>query len=191
MGTPETEDSADAEIGRRVQGLRQARGLTLAALADASGVSKAMLSRVERDQSSPTAGLLGRVAAGLGVTLAELLVGGGPPLRRVHPRAEQPVWRDPAAGWRRRQVAPFDPATGVQLVEVELPRRTRVDYPPWQGAPYAQRLWLVEGRLQVQWGEERFQLAAGDALDLAVDRPLSFASAGDAGCRYLLVIAAG
>ena len=107
-----------------------------------------------------------------------------------HRRQAQPQWRDPVQAWRRRQVAPFDPATGVQLVEVDLPRRTRVDYPPWQGGRYAQRLWLLEGRLRVGWGDETFELESGDALDLEVDRALSFQSAGDAGCRYLLVIAA-
>lgn len=179
----------DATIGARLLALRQARSLSLADLAVASGVSKAMISRVERAESSATAALLGRLAAGLGVALSELLAPAAPAPQRLHARASQPLWRDPALGYRRRQVAPSDAATGVELVEVELPRRTRVDYPPWQGRPYAQRLWLLDGRLTVHYGDERFDIAAGDCLDLAVDRALAFQSAADAGCRYLLVIA--
>jgi len=179
----------DAAIGQRVQALRQARGLSLAALAQASGVSKAMLSRVENAQSSATAALLGRVAAGLGVPLSQLLLAPAPAPQRLHRRTEQPLWRDPDLGYRRRQVAAADAATGVELVEVELPRRTRVSYPRWQGRPYAQRLWLLEGQLQVDWGDERFDLVAGDCLDLVVDRELVFKCGTDAGCRYLLVIA--
>lgn len=185
------EPDLDAAIGQRLQALRQARGLSLGALAQASGVSKAMISRVERAQSSATAALLGRLAAGLGTTLSELLVGPPPPPLRLRARAAQPTWRDPELGYRRRQVAPADADTGVELVEVELPRRTTVSYPRWQGRPYAERLWLLEGRLQVTWGDEVFELSAGDSLDLAVDRALSFRSQGDAGCRYLLVVAAG
>lgn len=184
------DDDLDRRIGGRVMACRKARGLSLAALAEASGVSKAMLSRVERAESSATAALLGRVAAGLGVSLSELLVEPAPARERLHRHAAQPTWRDPAQGWRRRQVAPFEPAIGVQLVEVELPRRTRVDYPPWQGSPYAERLWLLDGRLRITWGAEVFELEPGDALDLVVDRELAFHNPGDAACRYLLVIAA-
>lgn len=180
----------DAAIGQRLQALRQARGLSLAGLAEASGVSKAMISRVERAQSSATAALLGRLASGLGTTLSELLVGPAPPPSRLRRRDSQPTWRDPGLGYRRRQVAPADTGTGVELVEVELPRRTTVSYPRWQGRPYAERLWLLDGRLQVDWGGEVFELAPGDSLDLSVDRALAFRSLGDAGCRYLLVVAA-
>ena len=179
----------DAHIAARVQALRQAQGLSLAALADRSGVSKAMISRVERAESSATATLLGRLAAGLGVTLAELLVPPEPMPPRVRPRAAQAQWRDPEVGYLRRQVSPRD-ASGVELVEVHLPRAAEVRYPPWSGTPYAQRLWLLEGGLQVDYGDETHRLAEGDCLSLAVDRPLRFKALGRGGCRYLLVIAA-
>lgn len=174
----------DAEIGRRLQALRQQRGLSLAALAEASGVSKAMISRVERAQSSATAALLGRLAAGLGVPLSAL-VAPPPAPERLHRRGAQPVWQAPGERWWRRRVAPPD-ATGVELVEVELPRRTRVAYPPWQGGAYPERVWLLQGRLQVDWGDERFALDEGDCLDIAVDRAIVFST--EAGCRYLLVV---
>lgn len=187
---PGPDSPLDRAIGLRVQRLRQAQGLSLAALAARSGVSKAMISRVERAQNSATAALLGRLAAGLGVPLAALLVDDETqpgPLRRL---AEQPVWRDPAQGYLRRQVAPHDPATGVELVEVLLPRGAAVAYPPWQGRPYAQRLWLLEGALDVRHGEHTHHLAAGDCLDFAVDRAIEFQAQGPRGCRYLLVMAA-
>lgn len=178
----------DAHIAGRVQALRGAQGLSLAALAARSGVSKAMISRVERSQSSATATLLGRLAAGLGVPLAELLVPPESVVPRLRRRADQPQWRDPEAGYLRRQVSPRD-ASGVELVEVQLPRGAQVAYPPWSGAPYAQRLWLLDGDLQVDHGDDVHQLAVGDCLSLAVDRPLRFKARGPRGCRYLLVIA--
>lgn len=179
----------EALIAERLLALRLARAMSLGALATASGVSKAMISRVERGQSSPTAVLLGRLAAALGVTLAELLAPLPEPAERLHRRAAQPRWRDPGAGYLRRQVAPLDAGgTGVELVEIELPRGTRIAYPRWHGAPYPQRLWLLQGALQVDWGGEIFELAEGDCLDFAVDRDLVFAAQGARGCRYLLVI---
>lgn len=186
--TGHPDDDVDRRIAARLLALRQSRSLSLAGLADRSGVSKAMISRIERAESSASAALLGKLAAALGVPLAELLADPAPAATPLRRRAEQEVWRDPAAGYTRRQVAPAD-ASGIELVEVALPRRARISYPPWTGTPYRQRLWLLEGSLRVQYGQEPFALQAGDCLSFAVDRPLVFQAAARAGCRYLLAIA--
>ena len=180
-------ENIDALIASRLLALRQAQKLSLADLAERSGVSKAMISKVERAQSSPTAVLLGRLAAGLGVPLAQLLTEDKVQPQRLRPRATQEVWRDPEAGYLRRQVAERQSGSGVELVEVELPRSAQVGYPRWSGKPYRQCLWMLEGALRVDYGDERFELAPGDCLDFAVDRPLVFKALGRAGCRYLLV----
>ena len=191
--TPSPSDEAaddsniDALIATRLLALRQAKGLSLAELAEMSGVSKAMISKVERAQSSPTAVLLGRLAAGLGVSLAQLLTQESKAPRRLRTRAEQETWRDPEAGYLRRQVAEHSMGSGVELVEVELPRSAQVSYPRWSGKPYRQCLWMLEGALRVDYGDERFTLAPGDCLDFGVDRPLVFKALGRSACRYLLV----
>ncbi|SDX01494.1 Transcriptional regulator, contains XRE-family HTH domain [Variovorax sp. YR634] len=176
----------DMLIATRLLALRQAQALSLAELAERSGVSKAMISKVERAQSSPTAVLLGRLAAGLGVPLAQLLTEEKEQPQRLRTRAEQEVWRDPKAGYLRRQVAERHAGSGVELVEVELPRSAQVDYPRWSGKPYRQCLWMLEGALRVDYGDERFELAPGDCLDFGVDRPLVFKALGRTACRYLL-----
>jgi transcriptional regulator with XRE-family HTH domain len=177
----------DMLIATRLLALRQAQALSLAELAERSGVSKAMISKVERAQSSPTAVLLGRLAAGLGVPLAQLLTEEKERPQRLRTRAEQGVWRDPQVGYLRRQVAERHAGSGVELVEVELPRSAQVDYPRWNGKPYRQCLWMLEGALRVDYGDERFELAPGDCLDFGVDRPLVFKALGRTACRYLLV----
>ncbi|MDP9891432.1 transcriptional regulator with XRE-family HTH domain [Variovorax boronicumulans] len=183
----------DALIATRLLALRQAKGLSLAELAELSGVSKAMISKVERAQSSPTAVLLGRLAAGLGVSLAQLLTEEkekeAP--QRLRTKAMQEVWRDPEAGYLRRQVAERGATgSGVELVEVELPRSAQVGYPRWSGKPYRQCLWMLEGALRVDYGDDRFELEPGDCLDFGVDRPLVFKALGRTACRYLLVASA-
>ncbi|MBD9668059.1 transcriptional regulator with XRE-family HTH domain [Variovorax beijingensis] len=186
--SPPAEPSGiDSLIASRLFALRQAKALSLAELAELSGVSKAMISKVERAESSPTAVLLGRLAAGLGVPLAQLLTEDKGSLRRLRTRAEQEVWRDPEAGYLRRQVAERAASGGVEMVEIELPRSAQVAYPRWSGKPYRQCLWMLEGALRVDYGDERFELAPGDCLDFGVDRPLVFKALGRAGCRYLLV----
>ena len=188
--SPSTESgdgNIDALIATRLLALRQSKGLSLAELAELSGVSKAMISKVERAQSSPTAVLLGRLAAGLGVSLAQLLTEEKEGPQRLRTKAMQEVWRDPEAGYLRRQVAERGAGNGVELVEVELPRSAQVSYPRWSGKPYRQCLWMLEGALRVDYGDDRFELAPGDCLDFGVDRPLVFKALGRTACRYLLV----
>lgn len=177
----------DELIARRLSTLRSERRLTLAQLAERSAVSKAMISRIERNESSPTASVLGRLAGGLGVTLSELLGDTQAPAAPLCRRDRQEVWEDPASGYRRRQVGARDPHSGCEMVEVEIPADTRLDYPRWGGRPYRQRLWLLEGTLEIGYGEQRFMLEHGDRLDFGVDRAVTFVTAGQP-CRYLLVI---
>ncbi|MCR8960265.1 helix-turn-helix domain-containing protein [Variovorax sp. S2] len=184
---PDEPADIDSLIAGRLLGLRQAKGLSLAGLARLSGVSKAMISKVERAESSPTAVLLGRLAAGLGVPLAQLLTEDKGSPRRLRARGQQEVWRDPEAGYLRRQIAERGANGGVEMVEIELPRSAQVGYPRWSGKPYRQCLWMLEGALRVDYGDERFELAEGDCLDFGVDRPLVFKALGRTGCRYLLV----
>lgn len=64
---------AESAVGRRVRALREAMGLSLRDLSERSGVSAPMLSQVERGETSPTLSLAGKIAAGLELTLSQLL----------------------------------------------------------------------------------------------------------------------
>src|ERR1700722_4226868 len=94
------------DIAERVRGLRSAQGLSLEALADRSGVSRSMISVIERGESSPTAVVLAKLAAGLSGSMASLFE---PPQREREPmarRADQRSWQDPESGYVRRNVSP-------------------------------------------------------------------------------------
>src|SRR3954452_7257559 len=109
----ELASDVNRRVAERVRELRAARGLSLDALAGRCGVSRSMISLIERGESSPTAAVLEKLAAGLGVTLPSLFdapagaarASSGPLARRE----DQPQWRDPASGYVRRNVSP----TGV------------------------------------------------------------------------------
>jgi len=91
-------------LAARLRTEREARGWTLSDLASRSGVSRAMISKVERADASPTAMLLGRLSGAFGLTLSTLLAraeeeaSGAGRLVRV---GQQTVWRDPATGYGR------------------------------------------------------------------------------------------
>ncbi len=87
-----------ASIAETVRAAREAHGLSAAALADRSGVSRAMIAKVERAEAQPTAALLGRLSAALGLTLSELVARAEQSDRRLARADEQPVWTDPETG---------------------------------------------------------------------------------------------
>src|ERR1700688_286016 len=118
----------DQRIAERVRGLRAARGLTLEMLAERSGVSRSMISLIERGESSPTAVLLERLATGLEVPLATLFAAPGPSAAPVARRADQLEWRDPASGYVRRNISPSGFASPIQIVEVTFPAGARVAF---------------------------------------------------------------
>ncbi|MFS2221619.1 helix-turn-helix domain-containing protein [Pantoea sp. B65] len=179
--------SIDEIIAANLQRLRRQQGLSLDALATQAGVSKAMISKIERQESSPSATVLGRLAAGLGVSLTDLLLEQRQPqpLRRL---ADQLCWQDPELHYLRRQITERDALTGFEMVEIVLPVDCRVEYPRWSHHAYRQRLWLISGELAIEYGELRYLLAAGDCLDFDVDQPLALSQRGEQPCRYLLVM---
>src|SRR2546421_2864262 len=96
-------------IAERVRELRASRGLSLDALASKSGVSRSMISLIERGETSPTAVVLEKLAAGLGVMLAALFdapSAAPAPEGPVARRKDQPQWQDPASGYVPRNVSP-------------------------------------------------------------------------------------
>lgn len=182
----------NARLAARLRGLRAERGLTLDALAERAGVSRSMISLVERGESSPTAAVLDRLAAGLGVTLASLFAdearADAPPVSR---RAEQRSWRDPETGYVRRNLSPPGHPSPIELVEVVLPPGARVAYDG--GRPRAvgvsQQVWVMEGRLDLSVGEETHALNAGDCLAMRLDAPVAFRNPSAEPTRYLVALA--
>src|SRR4051794_2598305 len=90
----------DRAIGRRLKTLRTQAGMTLNELAARSGVSRAMIGRVERAQSSATASLLNKLCAALDVSLSDVVALAEEPPERLVRLADQPLWRDPDSGYR-------------------------------------------------------------------------------------------
>lgn len=186
------DDTLNRRIAERLRGLRAKRGLSLEALARRSGVSRSMISLIERGESSATAVVLERLATALGVMLASLFeaesaspeTGNG----RVARRGEQPVWRDPASGYQRRNVSPAA-AQPVRIVEVDFPAGARVAFETAaREAPVFQQIWLLEGCIDITIGDESHRLGAGDCLAMRLDAPMMFFNPTAAAARYAVVI---
>jgi transcriptional regulator with XRE-family HTH domain len=180
--------AVDRRIAARLKERREGLGLSLGDLAARSGVSRAMISKVERCAASPTAALLGRLCNGLGITLTSLMASAeqpGSPLARA---AAQPIWRDPATGLTRTVATPARTGSPVEVVRIELPAGSSVAYQAQRHLDYEQHVLLLDGSLDVTLGEERFVLAPGDCLHMRPSQDLCFANPGRAACRYLVIL---
>jgi transcriptional regulator with XRE-family HTH domain len=175
-----------------VRAARLARGLSASALAERSGVSRAMVGKIERGEAQPTAVLLARLSAALGMTLSELVAhaeSGGDGDRRLARAADQPSWTDPDSGYTRRTLSP--PAGWpLELVEVELPAGAEVAFPAGAVNPLAhQQIWVLHGRLRLREGGAVHALATGDCLQLGPPAPRTFANPdAHEPCRYLVAL---
>lgn len=176
-------------IAQRLRELRDARGLTLALLAERSGVSKSTISLIERGESSATATVLDKLSAALGVTVASLFekpAGDAPsPVARLQ---DQPVWTDPASGYVRRNLSPrmYSP---VQLVEVSFPAGQRVAYETSaRDVDVHQQVWIIEGTMEVGVGGTSWTLNAGDCLAMRLDQPIAYHNPTGKPARYLVAL---
>lgn len=177
-------------IATRVRDLRAGRGLSLEALARQSGVSRSMISLIERGESSATAVVLEKLAASLGVSLAALFEDPQAPPSPVARRSSQTQWRDPASGYRRRNLSPPGVAAPLQLVEVELPAGARIAYESGvRAVPMHQQLWVLDGSIEVTLGDARQRLDARDCLAMQRAGPTAYRNAGRKTARYLVAIA--
>jgi transcriptional regulator with XRE-family HTH domain len=190
----DTVSDLNQRIADRVRELRAAQGLSLDALAGKSRVSRSMISLIERGESSPTAVVLEKVAAGLGVMLAALFdtpaVAAQVPSGPVARRDDQPQWQDPASGYLRRNVSPPGVPQPMQIVEVHFPPGGRVAFETGgRDTRVHQQVWVLEGAIDVTLGVERHRLRAGDCLAMQLDRPTMFHNPTRKPTRYAVVIA--
>jgi transcriptional regulator with XRE-family HTH domain len=181
-------------IAERVRELRAAKGLSLEALASHSGVSRSMISLIERGESSPTAVVLEKLATALGVMLASLFdtpaAAQAPIISPVARRADQVQWQDPASGYLRRNISPPGVPQPMQIVEVHFPPGGRVAFETGaRDARVHQQVWVLEGAIDITVGDARHALREGDCLAMQLDQPTMFHNPTRKPARYAVVIA--
>jgi len=179
----------NSRIANRVRTLRTGLGLSLDALAAKCGVSRSMLSLVERGESSPTAVVLEKIATGLGVALATLFDDSTASASPVSRRAERTAWRDPQSGYVRRNISPPNFPSPIQIVEVVLPAGARVAYESGaRDVNMHQQIWVQSGSLEVTLGRVTHRLAEDDCLAMQLNEPTAFRNRTRKPARYAVII---
>lgn len=181
-------DEFNLRLADRLRLERDSRSWSLADLAERSGVAKATISKIERGEASPTAAILVRLSAALGLTMAGLMLRAEAQPDRLSRAAEQPVWRDPETGYLRRQVF-SRPDHPVEIVKVEMPPGQRVTLPQASYGHIRQTVWVQRGSLVITEGPDRYELGAGDCLGFGPPADTTFANETTSPCEYVVALA--
>jgi transcriptional regulator with XRE-family HTH domain len=180
-------DNTEAAIARRVRLERDARAWSLAELAEKSGVAKASISKIERGEMSPSAGILSRLASAFDLTLAGLLLR-AEETGRLFRAEDQPIWRDPATGYVRRQIF-RSPSNPLEVVAVEMPAGQSVSFPAWSYANVRHVVMVQSGQLVLTEDNMSSVLKVGDSLGFGPPSKITYANQGNEPCHYLVVLA--
>jgi transcriptional regulator with XRE-family HTH domain len=184
--------AAQNGVGVRVKALREAMDLSLRDLAERTGVSAPMLSQVERGETSPTLAVASRIAAGLDLSLSQLL--------RLDEDRHVVITRSDDRRTRRRRghvVEELTPPLPGQRADVSIhtleagAATGASDDPPMHEPGSRETAILLEGTVDLFIDGERHELTDGDSVTFDADLPHHFENNGTDEARLLAVVAAG
>lgn len=174
-------------VGENLRLLRGERGLSLADLAERSGVSRAMLNQIETGKSSPTIALGWKIANGLGVSFGALLGEAEPADFVVQRGAELPAFFSAQKTLRSRALFPSGDPRAAELYELVLePGAEERAHSHAVGT--REQIYLHEGQLVIETDGRRAELVAGDLIFFRADRAHRYLNPGRAPARFFLIM---
>ncbi len=179
------QDNITDGISSGVRLEREARNWSLAELADRSDVSKAMISKIERGESSPTTTVLGRLCGAFSLTLSTFLIRAEGQKGHLIRAADQQSWTDEDTGSTRTLISP-NAGGPIEIVTVDLPAGSNVVFPASIYAIFQQTIWVLFGQLTVLEGDIKNTLKTGDCLELGPPAQVTFHNTSKKPCRYLV-----
>lgn len=176
-------------VGETLAALRQARSLSLDELSRQAGVSKSMLSQIERNQANPTVAVVWRLANALGVPMAELLGGEKPALPTIATVAAHatPSLRSPDGFCELRILGPIELAGQFEWYELTVQPGGALESEAHEPGS-REHLSVLAGALEVQSADAVTQLKAGDTARYPADQAHAIRNTGTAPAQALLVV---
>jgi transcriptional regulator with XRE-family HTH domain len=179
-------EDIDRRLSAAVRSEREERGWSLSDLANRSNVSKAMISKIERGETKPTASLLVKISSAFGMTLARFFARVEHQQDRCSRRQDQPVWRDPENGYTRRQIIAVADHP-IEITQVELPPNVRVAFAASSYVLLRQTIWVEQGILTITEAGLETRLEHGDCLAFGLPSDVELANNEPTICRYIIV----
>ncbi|MCY0385982.1 helix-turn-helix domain-containing protein [Robbsia sp. Bb-Pol-6] len=182
-------DEIRLRMGRELKKHRSRKGMSLDNLAEMSGVSRAMISKIERGQSSPSTTILSKLVDALDISVSTLMSRQSERQDIVvirHP--QQHVLTDPVTGFSRRCLSPLLPGRGLDWLLAELPAGSNTGELTAHSLPIEEYIYVLKGSLVVTVADEITTLGASDSMYYRADVPHRFSNVSRASCQYFIVI---
>src|SRR5215471_9926654 len=184
----EPADAISRHLGGRVKSLRAGRGWSLEALANASGVSRSMLSQIEREEANPTLAVTLRIARAFGLSLGELLEMPGAASAVTVIRADDHAYHYRSdQDCRIRTLSPLNLEKDVEFYEVRLrPGGALRSSPHFEGT--REFLTLQKGHLRIESAADAEELGPGDSASYRADVPHALVNEGKTEAIIFLIV---
>ena len=188
MNAPAT-SNAPPEVGAALQRLRLARGLTLEDLSRIAGVSKSMLSQIEREKANPTIAITWRLANALGVPIGELLSESGKSVEtiRVLDAHETPTLPGAHAGYTMRILGPMELAGKYEWYELTLAAGGELVSQAHDPGT-TEHLTVLHGAMELEVGGGKKKIKMGGTARYPGDLDHAIRNAGKTEAKALLVV---
>lgn len=164
-------------VGANLRRIRSERGLSLERLAQASGVSRAMLGQIELSQSAPTINILWKIARALNVPFSALISSPNAGRTRILPAVSAKLLKSQDGSFSSRALFPFDEPRTTEFYELRLAANS-VEHAEPHPPGTMENLVVTAGRLEMHVADERYELATGDAMQFEADAPHEYRNPG-------------
>ncbi|MEC5218442.1 transcriptional regulator with XRE-family HTH domain [Actimicrobium sp. GrIS 1.19] len=177
------------EVGATLQRMRLDRGLTLEDLSRAAGVSKSMLSQIEREKANPTIAVAWRLANALGIGIGELLSTEARPVEtiRILEPHETPTLSGDHAGYVLRILGPMSLAGKYEWYELTLSAGGELVSAPHDPGT-TEHLTVLHGAIEVEVEDHKRKLKLGGTARYEADKAHAIRNAGKTEAKALLVV---
>ena len=184
---PEAVEPINRHLGARVKQLRAERGWSLEALANASGVSRSMLSQIEREQANPTLAVTQRIARAFSMSLGDLVETPGVTSSVTVIRADDRAYHYRSdKNCRIRTLSPLNLEKDVEFYEVQLQAGGALRSAP-HFAGTREFLTVERGQVRVESGGDAEVLTPGDSASYRADVPHAIVNTGKTVASIFLV----
>lgn len=178
------------EFGQRVKKVRKEKTMTLEELSKRSDVSKSMLSQIEREEKKPTIQVASQIAAGLGVTVSQLLGEHKNQEAAVIRKSQRPFQRNPVSGFERHLLSPSLSGNGIEFILHVIPPFKESGPLLSQKQGVEEYIYVAQGKLKIELGkgQDVHVLNEGDSIFFEADTEHRFVNLSDYDCHFYLII---
>ena len=173
-------------VARNVKAIREKKKLTLDAASSLTGVSRSMLSQIEKGEVNPTVSLLWNIANGFKVSFSSLTENAGGETQLLRAADQKPL--EACNGlYLNYPVFPFDDKTLFETYRILMKPKAALDAQPHLSGA-VEYVTVFCGTVTIGAGEKEFTLTKGDSLRFAADTPHSYRNAGSEDAELSMLI---